>query len=47
MTVEKIKHLVIGKSANLRCFKGYNTKILGINYHNNKKASMTGIIWKE
>ena len=43
----KIKPLVIGKSANSKCFKRYNIKNLGINYHNNKKAWMTGIIWKK
>ena len=37
--------LVIGKSANPRCFK--NVKTLPVTYRNNNKAWMTGYLWTE
>lgn len=47
VTGEKIKPLVIGKSMKPRCFVGIDMLTLGVDYHNNKKAWMTGIIFSE
>ena len=47
MTVVKSKPLVISNLVFPRCFKEYNIYKLAINYHNNKKAWMTWMIWKE
>lgn len=41
---EKLKPLIIGKSANPRCFRG--VKNLGVDYISNKKAWMTSEIFK-
>ena len=43
-STDKLKLLVIGKSANPRCFKNIRKKNLGAKYEANKKAWMTGDI---
>ena len=42
---EKVDLLIIGKSANPRCFKG--VKSLPVDYHSNTKAWMTSTLWTE
>jgi len=41
-----LEPLVIGKAARPRCFKILNINNIGIGYHSNKKAWMTGIIFE-
>ncbi len=43
---EKLKLLVIGKSKNPRCFKGYTKDNLGVFYESNQKAWMTNAIFE-
>ena len=43
---EKLKPLVIGKSENPRCFRGYNKHDMGVKYTSNRKAWMTGPIFE-
>ena len=43
---EKLKPLVIGKSANPRCFKGVNKTALGVQYEANKKAWMVSDLFR-
>ena len=47
MTGEKLKPLIIGKSAKPCCFLGVNLKAVGILYRFNKKAWMTSAIFVE
>ena len=42
---DKLQPLVIGKSANPRCFKNIRKENLGVKYEANKKAWMTGDIF--
>ncbi|KAL5016671.1 hypothetical protein ScPMuIL_006260, partial [Solemya velum] len=44
-TGEKLKPVIIGKSANPRCFRGCNISGLGVTYFSNKKAWMTGSLF--
>ena len=44
---EKLKPLIIGKSAKPRCFQGFNISELGVIYKYNRKAWMTSEIFKE
>ncbi len=44
---EKLKPLVIGKSAKPRCFSGVNMKNLPVEYKSNKKSWMTNQIFRE
>lgn len=44
-TGEKIRPLIIGHSANPRCFRGLNPAQLGVDYYFNKKAWMTAVIF--
>ena len=44
---EKLRPLVIGKSAKPRCFNGLNSTNFGVFYRNNKSAWMTEILWNE
>jgi hypothetical protein len=44
---EKLKPLVIGKSTNPRCFRGYQRHSLPVIYKNNKKSWMTSTIFQE
>ena len=43
---ETLKSLVIGKSANPRCFKGVNKAALGVQYEANKKAWMVSDLFR-
>lgn len=47
MTGEKLKPLVIGKSAHPRCFKKIKPEKLPVHYRNNKKAWMTSELMSE
>ena len=40
-TGEKLEPLIIGKSANPRCFRGINVRTLNIRYESNRRAWMT------
>ena len=40
-TGEKLEPLIIGKSANPRCFRGINVRTLNIRYESNRRARMT------
>ena len=44
---DKKKLLLIGKSANPRCFKGIKVQSLPVDYRNNKNAWMTSILFTE
>ena len=44
---EKLKLLLIGKSAKPRAFQGYKTAALPVTYTHNKKAWMTGAIFRD
>ena len=44
---EKLQLLVIGKSAKPRAFQGYKTAALPVTYTHNKKAWMTGAIFRD
>ena len=46
-TGEKLKPLVIGRSAKPRCFQGLDMALLGVDYKFNKKAWMTSTIFTE
>ena len=46
MVGDKETSLVIWKSLNPRCFKGVNKKTLPVEYHANKKAWMTSVIFE-
>ena len=46
-TGEKVKPLVIGKSVNPRCFKGYHRTSLGVTYEANKKAWMNSGLFEK
>ena len=45
-TGEKLKPLVIGKSANPRCFRGVHRAALGVEYEANRKAWMTSDLFQ-
>lgn len=45
-TGERLKPVVIGKAANPRCFKGYAKHNLPVTYYANKKAWVTGDLFK-
>ncbi|XP_066268105.1 tigger transposable element-derived protein 4-like [Branchiostoma lanceolatum] len=47
MTGEKLKPLIIGKSARPRCFKHVNVRSLPVTYRNNKTAWMTSDLFLE
>ena len=40
-TGEKLEPLIIGKSANPRCFRGINVRTLNIRYESNRRAWLT------
>jgi len=44
---EKLTPLVIGKVLNLRCFHGVDKGLLPVIYRANRKAWMTGLLFKE
>ena len=44
---EKLKPLLIGKSAKPRCFKGVDKAAIPVTYRANRKALMTGVLFKE
>ena len=46
-TGERLKPLVIGRAENPRCFRGQNKSCLPVHYYHNRKAWMTGDIWKQ
>ena len=46
-TGEKLPPLIIGKSANPRCFRGVNRAALGAQYYSNKKAWMTSELFED
>ena len=43
---EKLDPLIIGKSVNPRCFRGYNISRIGVRYDANRKAWMTSDIFR-
>ena len=45
-TGEKLKPVVIGRAENPRCFRGQTKSCLPVHYYHNRKAWMTGDIWK-
>lgn len=47
LTGEKLKPLVIGKSAKLRRFKNLDLTKLGVTWHHSKNAWMTGALFEE
>jgi hypothetical protein len=44
---EKLKPLIIGKSAKPRCFQGQDVNSLGVDYFHNKRAWMTSTIFTQ
>lgn len=44
---DKLKPLIIGRSANPRCFRGHDIKQLGVHYFSNNKAWMTSKLFTE
>ena len=44
---EKLTPLVIGKAANLRCFRGVDKALLPGTYRSNRKAWMTSVLFSE
>ena len=46
-TGEKLTPLVIGKAANLRCFRGVDKALLPVTYRSNRKAWVTSVLFSE
>ncbi|KAK7097842.1 hypothetical protein V1264_004763 [Littorina saxatilis] len=44
---EKLKPLLIGRSAKPRCFQGQDVGTLGVDYHHNKRAWMTAAMFTQ